>query len=208
MKRSFVDVSASKLSRRGDEEVFVKDFLVAAIHMVLWRRQVYPERTFQRTIRWGVSVWKSLHGGLSEYIEKHVRYAEEWFLKGKLSELAVLIFIPEQLVPVEKFRFKFVPSENEEEREVLTAAMCRTFFDKMFNKDFGPLRHNSKFSLLITCSDLDLNSYQDEWVVENPTDSHLRVGQNKRHGIKSLDAVMTLPCDGMEINSYFESQRT
>lgn len=187
----------------AETSVDLGDFLSTAVHTVLWRRRVYPRETFERTIRWGTVVWRSMHKGLCEYIETHIRDAEAWLLKGKLQELQIVLNEPQEAVPVERFRFRFKTSGNLH-LEVLTADSCRCFFEKLMCKDFRRQPNRLSFTLLLVCHDIEPQSYTATWIRE--ASNALR---SPGEVVQEIDPILSVPVSqGLELEALVHSFTT
>ncbi|GBG24808.1 Mitotic spindle assembly checkpoint protein MAD2B [Hondaea fermentalgiana] len=180
----------------------VGEFLALAVHAVLWRKRVYPRETFRRTVRWGATVWQSMHAGLCAYVDKHVRDAEAWLLKGQLSEIQIVLRDPSDAVPAERIRLKFQTSAAAN-GAVLTADACRCFFEKVLCKDLGspPVAEGRTFSLLLVCHEVDPTAYHASWIREVP--GALQAPPSR---VQVIEPILTVPVtSGIELEAFVQS---
>jgi hypothetical protein len=92
----FVDMSAAVV----DE---LCCFLSCAVHLVLWARRVYPREAFERRRHLDVTVFRSRHVELNEYIALIVQGARQLIERGEADRL--VIAVRSGRVVFERFRF-------------------------------------------------------------------------------------------------------
>ncbi|KAL8277923.1 hypothetical protein RQP46_009742 [Phenoliferia psychrophenolica] len=95
----------------------VEEFLEAAIHTILYLRQVYPAQLFDKRKKYdSVLVWQSRHPALNEYIGRAIEAVGEELGKGSLRKVALVIKEASlDDTPLERFVFDFdwlVPEEH------------------------------------------------------------------------------------------------
>jgi mitotic spindle assembly checkpoint protein MAD2B len=80
------------------------DFLVVAIHTILYEREIYPQTSFLSARRYNFPVRQSRHPKVCEWINDAVSSVESELLKGTVDRLAVVIY-NKQNKPLERFMF-------------------------------------------------------------------------------------------------------
>ena len=75
------------------------------------RDQVYPAEVFERRRLYNVTVSRSRHPGLTEYIRETVYSLKDWIQEGKLEKLAIVFFNPQDK-PVERLVFQVKVSKE------------------------------------------------------------------------------------------------
>ena len=74
-----------------------------AVHLVLWARRVYPREAFERRRHLDVTVFRSRHVELNEYIALIVQGARQLIERGEADRL--VIAVRSGRVVFERFRF-------------------------------------------------------------------------------------------------------
>jgi mitotic spindle assembly checkpoint protein MAD2B len=80
------------------------DFLVVAIHTILYERGIYPQTSFLSARRYNFPVRQSRHPKVCEWVNDAVASVESELLKGTVDKLAVVIY-NKQNKPLERFMF-------------------------------------------------------------------------------------------------------
>lgn len=80
------------------------DFLACALHLVLYARRVYPREIFERRRHLDVTVFRSRHVELNEYLALIVQGARQLMERGEADTLVVTIRAGYDVV-LERFRF-------------------------------------------------------------------------------------------------------
>ncbi|KAI8921577.1 DNA-binding protein [Entophlyctis helioformis] len=87
-----------------------------AMHFILHARQVYPQETFQRAVKYGVPVWISRHPELKGYIQDVVDSIRPDMLQGRLRQ--VLLVIQARGATKETFVFDVaVPQQQQQQQQ-------------------------------------------------------------------------------------------
>ncbi|SMY27596.1 unnamed protein product [Zymoseptoria tritici ST99CH_1A5] len=81
------------------------DFLVVAIHTILYERGIYPQTSFLSARRYNFAVRQSRHPKVCEWINDAVASVESELLKGTVDRIAVVIY-SKQNKPLERFMFE------------------------------------------------------------------------------------------------------
>ncbi len=79
------------------------DFLSCAVHLVLWARRVYPRETFERRRHLDVTVFRSRHVELNEYITLIVQGARQLIERREADRL--VLAVRSGRIVLEHFRF-------------------------------------------------------------------------------------------------------
>ncbi|TAQ91663.1 hypothetical protein B7494_g114 [Chlorociboria aeruginascens] len=80
------------------------DFLVVAIHTILYERSLYPESTFISTRKYNFPVRQNRHPKVCKWITDAVAAVEEQMVKGAVGRVVVVIY-SEQAEVLERFLF-------------------------------------------------------------------------------------------------------
>lgn len=80
------------------------DFLIVAIHTILYERAIYPPSTFISTRKYNFPVRQNRHPKVCKWIVDAVAAVEAEMLKGTVHRVAVVIFSPDAR-PLERFMF-------------------------------------------------------------------------------------------------------
>lgn len=80
------------------------DFLVVAIHTILYERAIYPPSTFISTRKYNFPVRQNRHPKVCKWIMDAVAAVEAEMQKGTVNRVAVVIFSPDAK-PLERFMF-------------------------------------------------------------------------------------------------------
>jgi mitotic spindle assembly checkpoint protein MAD2B len=80
------------------------DFLVVAIHAVLYERNIYPRTSFLSARKYNFAVRQSRHSKVCEWINDAVAAVETELLKGTVERVAVVIYTKD-LKPTERYVF-------------------------------------------------------------------------------------------------------
>jgi len=82
----------------------ITEFIEAAIHTILYVRQVYPADIFVRRKKYDTPVFQSRHPSLNEYISGAVKAIGGELVRGKVDKVVVVIKDKEQIA-LERFLF-------------------------------------------------------------------------------------------------------
>jgi mitotic spindle assembly checkpoint protein MAD2B len=80
------------------------DFLVVAIHTILYERKIYPQTSFLSARKYNFAVRQSRHPKVCEWINDAVAAVEGELLKGTVERVAVVIYTKD-LKPTERYIF-------------------------------------------------------------------------------------------------------
>ncbi|GAB7362260.1 hypothetical protein MBLNU230_g2281t1 [Neophaeotheca triangularis] len=80
------------------------DFLVVAIHTILYERAIYPQTSFLSARKYNYAVRQSRHPKVCEWISDAVAAVENELLKGTVERIAVVMY-SQQNKPLERFMF-------------------------------------------------------------------------------------------------------
>ncbi|KZT55055.1 spindle checkpoint protein [Calocera cornea HHB12733] len=69
----------------------ITEFLEAAIHTILYLRQVYPPEVFVRRKKYDAPVYQSRHPGLNEYITGALKAVRDEMMLGHVDKVIVVI---------------------------------------------------------------------------------------------------------------------
>jgi mitotic spindle assembly checkpoint protein MAD2B len=105
------------------------EFLVVAIHTIIWERGIYPDTSFIKAKKYNTPVRQSRHPKVCEFIQAAVDAVREELLKGTPQQVCIVIYAP-SLQALERFvfdvsKFPVVPKEDhytQLEREETTQA--------------------------------------------------------------------------------------
>ena len=91
------------------------DFLIVAIHTILYERDIYPRDSFLSAKKYNYSVRQSRHPKVCQWITDAVDAVQTELLKGTVDRVALVIYSALDM-PLERFvfdlsRFPFVPKE-------------------------------------------------------------------------------------------------
>jgi mitotic spindle assembly checkpoint protein MAD2B len=91
------------------------DFLIVAIHTILYERDIYPRDSFLSAKKYNYSVRQSRHPKVCQWITDAVAAVQTELLKGTVDRVALVIYSAQD-TPLERFvfdlsRFPFVPKE-------------------------------------------------------------------------------------------------
>lgn len=91
------------------------DFLIVAIHTILYERDIYPRESFLSAKKYNYSVRQSRHPKVCQWITDAVAAVQTELLKGTVDRVALVIYSAQDM-PLERFvfdlsRFPFVPKE-------------------------------------------------------------------------------------------------
>ncbi|KAK9768670.1 hypothetical protein K7432_000505 [Basidiobolus ranarum] len=99
-------------------EIFC-EFLEAAIHMILYVREIYPATLFETRKKYNVPVPMSRHPQLNAYIQDMVLACRPDLEKGDV-ETMTLVVVNKNQIPIERFVFEintlFEPKDKGEQR--------------------------------------------------------------------------------------------
>ncbi|KAI9741459.1 MAG: hypothetical protein M1818_004265 [Claussenomyces sp. TS43310] len=95
------------------------DFLVVAIHTILFERGIYPVETFISTRKYNFPVRQNRHPKVCKWITDAVAAVEAEMLKGGVQRVAVVIYSRDSQ-PLERFMFDVSSFPEVEAAEVLT----------------------------------------------------------------------------------------
>jgi hypothetical protein len=132
----FVDMSAAVV----DE---LCCFLSCAVHLVLWARRVYPREAFERRRHLDVTVFRSRHVELNEYIALIVQGARQLIERGEADRL--VIAVRSGRVVFERFRFDVRYDGRAVDLDALREQL-RGFLLKLLTCDaqLGPLPYDAE----------------------------------------------------------------
>ncbi len=80
------------------------DFLIVAIHTILYERAIYPPNTFISARKYNFPVRQNRHPKVCKWITDAVAAVEAEMRKGTVSRVAVVIYSP-NAKPLERFMF-------------------------------------------------------------------------------------------------------
>jgi len=80
------------------------DFLIVAIHTILYERNIYPRTSFLSARKYNFSVRQSRHPKVCKWITDAVSAVEAELLKGSAEHIAVVVFDTQDR-PLERFMF-------------------------------------------------------------------------------------------------------
>ena len=80
------------------------DFLIVAIHTILYERSIYPQTSFLSARKYNFPVRQSRHPKVCEWINDAVAAVETELLKGTVERVAVVIYNKSN-TPLERFMF-------------------------------------------------------------------------------------------------------
>lgn len=91
------------------------DFLLVAVHSILYERNIYPKESFLSTKKYNYSVRQSRHPKVCQWITDAVAAVHAELLKGTVDRTALVIYSAQD-IPLERFvfdlsRFPIVPKE-------------------------------------------------------------------------------------------------
>lgn len=95
------------------------DFLVVAIHTILYERGIYPAETFISTRKYNFPVRQNRHPKVCKWITDAAAAVEAEMLKGAVQRVAVVIFSQDS-IPLERFMFDVGSFPEVPVSEVLT----------------------------------------------------------------------------------------
>ena len=119
------------------------DFLSCAVHLVLWARRVYPREAFERRRHLDVTVFRSRHVELNEYIALIVQGARQLMERGEADRL--VIAVRSGRVVFERFRFDVRYDGRAVDLDALREQL-RGFLLKLLTCDaqLGPLPYDAE----------------------------------------------------------------
>jgi mitotic spindle assembly checkpoint protein MAD2B len=95
------------------------DFLIVAIHTILYERAIYPPSTFISTRKYNFPVRQNRHPKVCQWIMDAVAAVEAEMQKGTVHRVAVVIFSPDAK-PLERFMFDVSSFPDVPVEDVLT----------------------------------------------------------------------------------------
>jgi mitotic spindle assembly checkpoint protein MAD2B len=92
------------------------EFMIVAIHTVIWERGIYPDTSYIKAKKYNTPVRQSRHPKVCEFIQAAVDAVREQLLKGTLHHVCIVIYSP-SLQALERFvfdvsKFPVVPKED------------------------------------------------------------------------------------------------
>lgn len=96
----------------------ILSFLEAAVHSILFLREVYPASIFERRRKYGIPVRMSQFHELNEYISNVLKNGRELLINNVVESVAVIILAPpeSQSLPVERYVFQIESSLGKDVR--------------------------------------------------------------------------------------------
>jgi mitotic spindle assembly checkpoint protein MAD2B len=92
------------------------DFLTAAIHTVLYERQIYPQTSFLSARKYNFPVRQSRHPKVCEWVNDAVAAVEAELLKATVDQVAVMIYDsankPQERFVFDVSRFPIIPDSE------------------------------------------------------------------------------------------------
>lgn len=120
------------------------DFLTAAVHLILHERAIYPREVFERRRLFDVSLYRSRHAELNEYVDLAMGGVRELLRRGEADALVLAVLAPPEAgsgghpAVLERFRFELrvEPSGRQDgaraaERAEALCAQLRGFLLKL-----------------------------------------------------------------------------
>eukprot|EP00041_Stephanoeca_diplocostata_P011600 m.191851 g.191851 ORF g.191851 m.191851 type:complete len:204 (+) comp18602_c0_seq2:145-756(+) len=85
----------------------ILEFLEAAVHVILYIRDVYPAQLFEQRTKYGIAIQMSRHPELNTYVSGVLSSLRQYILEGTVNQISVVIQ-DENLSPQERFNFDIV----------------------------------------------------------------------------------------------------
>ncbi|CAL1541212.1 unnamed protein product [Lymnaea stagnalis] len=79
------------------------EFVEVAIHCILYNRNVYPQGTFEKRIKYNVPVQMCLHPDVCSYITNIIESLSALLAEGRVNKISVVILQEETAKPIERF---------------------------------------------------------------------------------------------------------
>ncbi|KAL1528269.1 hypothetical protein AB1Y20_009626 [Prymnesium parvum] len=185
------------------EEV-LREFLAAACHMILHSRHIYPREIFERRRLFDVTVFRSRHKELNEYIDMAVHGVCELLQRGEADAMVLAVLGPPTLhspdlhpVVHERYRFalSFTPHATTGTSDL--SAQLRAFLVKLHFCDslLSPLRIDATkltfrieaHSKPVRCLDALPPELNEQWI-ELDTSSELGASGGSITPLKSMNS--------------------
>eukprot|EP00039_Didymoeca_costata_P022028 m.3488 g.3488 ORF g.3488 m.3488 type:complete len:203 (-) comp2780_c0_seq1:174-782(-) len=155
-----------------DEGVKVlEEFLEAALHTILFVRNVYPAELFERRKKYEVPIQMSRHPELNSYILSVISSLSPWIKQGIVDKVSVVI-TNENRDPLERFLFELLTPAEWENNVTLShdelERALRGFLLKLSISDafLSPLPKDCTFAILVHTHDTPAT--QQDWVSAGP----------------------------------------
>jgi len=143
------------------------EFLEAAIHCILYTREIYPTLIFERRRKYNIPVPFSRSVELNQYIIDVIGGLKVWFQKGFIDK--ILVVIHSKGIPVERFNFEvdILEKNGEKSMEEIQFGL-RAFLLKInLNADLPPKPKDPSFSIVAHSKSKGYESItkSSEWIL-------------------------------------------
>lgn len=103
MEASEHDMTSDDFSMSSD---MICELLEAAIHQILYTREIYPQTAFQRKRKYNIPIQVCLHPGVTRYVRGVVAGVRPLLESGQLKALQLAVTHPNSGETLEKFVFQ------------------------------------------------------------------------------------------------------
>ncbi|KAJ3675450.1 hypothetical protein LUZ60_004492 [Juncus effusus] len=104
-------ISKDIITLRGSAAI-VSEFFGYAANSILYNRAIYPEETFAKVKKYGLSMLLTEDEGLKSYLTQITSQLSEWLEAGKLQRVVLVIMSKSSSEVLERWNFK-IETDNE-----------------------------------------------------------------------------------------------